>query len=194
MITHTGELPTFAAPAAADGRFVRPRLALIGAVALTATLATTRWARPLETTSERTDDTGIFASLGRRASHNHRFNAEVVASTPLGAGVHQSWTVQLTRRGHRRVSGARLTVRTWSPETGEVSTVTPRVRYVGGGRYRVDDVYFPRPGWWNVALVVTAATGTDSVAFNVVLPAHAPRLGPSDSASLDAERRAVTTR
>jgi len=142
----------------------------------------------------RTDETGIIASLGRRASHAHRFNAEVVAATPLGTGMHQSWTVQLTRRGHGRVSGARLTVRTWSPETGEVSALTPRVQYVGGGRYRVDDVYFPRAGWWNVALVVTAATGTDSVAFNVVLPPNAPRRETSDSASLHAERPAATTR
>ena len=36
----------------------------------------------------------------------------------------QSWTLQLTRRGHRRVSGARLAVRTWSPETGEVSAIS----------------------------------------------------------------------
>jgi hypothetical protein len=194
MITHTGELPAFAAPAAEDGRFVRPRLALIGAVALIATLAATRWTQPRETTPVRADDAGIVASLGRRASHGHRFNAEVVATTPLGAGVHQSWTVQLTRRGHRRVSGAHLTVRTWSPETGELSAVTPRVRYVGGGRYRVDDVYFPRPGWWNVALVIRAAAGTDSVAFNVVLPANTPRPGTIDSASRDAPRSAVTAR
>jgi hypothetical protein len=194
MITHTGELPTFAAPAAADGRLARPRLLLIGVAALTATLATMRWTHSLETTPVRNEDTGIVASLGRRASHGHRYHAEVVATTPLSSGVRQSWTVLLTRRGHRRVSGARLAIRTWSPETGEVSAIAPRVRYAGGGRYRVDDVYFPHPGWWNVALVVQAATGTDSVAFNVVLPASTPRLDASDSASRDAARSAVTTR
>lgn len=194
MITHTAELPTFAAPAAGNSRFTRPRLFLIGAVVLIATLVTIRRTHPLETTPARADATGVIASLGRRASHNQRYHAEVVATTPLGTGVRQRWTVQLTRRGHRRVSGARLAARVWSPETGEVSAVAPRAEYVGGGRYRVDDVYFPHPGWWNIALVVQAATGTDSVAFNVVLPTSTSRPGTSDTASLDARRSAVKTR
>ena len=136
-------------------------------------------------------DAGIVLSLGRRASHGRRYQAEVVDRTPLGTGVRQRWTVRLTRREHRRVSGARLAVRAWSPETGEVSSVAPRARYVGGGRYRIDDVYFPHRGWWNVALVVDAAGGTDSVAFNVVMPTERGTPPPASSDSSGSGRRVV---
>src|SRR5215207_5771721 len=174
MLTHTGELPTFATPAGTARYAVRSRHLLIGTVALVGTVATMLGTRLREADPSRApaqpDATEIIASLGRRASHGHHYQAEVVGRTPLATGVRQSWTVRLTRRGHRRVSGARLTVRSWSPETGEISTTAPQARYVGGGRYRIDDIVFPHPGWWNVALVVDAASGTDSVAFNVVMP------------------------
>ena len=48
--------------------------------------------------------------------------------------------------------------------------VAPSVRYVGGGDYRIDNLIFPKAGWWNVALVIDGKRGTDSLAFNVVVP------------------------
>ena len=145
-------------------------LASTGGTTLACDAARSQRSAPATAAASLRTSSAVVASVGRRASHNHRYHAEVVATTPIAAGVRQSWTVLLTRRGHRRVSDARLTVRSWSPETGEVSEVTPRARYVGGSRYRIDDIYFARTGWWNVALVIDAANGSDSVAFNVVLP------------------------
>lgn len=148
----------------------------LAATVVVAVLAWTAWpwhreAGARAAASPAPDAAAIVASVGRRASHGGRYHAEVVSATPFAVGVRQSWTMRLTRRGQRRVSGARLTVRPWAPESGEISPISPSVRYVGGGRYRVDDIYFPRPGWWNVALVIDGAAGTDSVAFNVVMPA-----------------------
>ena len=185
MLTHTRELPTFATRAGTARCAVSSRHLLVGAIVLIVTVATMLGIRLREADPSRapaqSDATEIVASLGRRASHGHHYQAEVVGITPLATGVRQSWTVRLTRRGHRRVSGARLTVRSWSPETGEISATAPQARYVGGGRYRIDDIVFPHPGWWNVALVVDAASGTDSVAFNVVMPGAAS-MEPKDTA------------
>jgi hypothetical protein len=176
VIAHADERPTCTAPGADGRRVVAMRPVLVGAVALLATLAPMRWAHSRAARPTTADAAEMVVSLGRRASHGHRYHAAVVATTPLAIGVRQRWTVQLTRRGHRRVVGARLTARSWSPATGEIAPIAPRVRYVGRGRYLLDDVYFPRPGWWNVALVIDAAgggaAGTDSVAFNVILPAR----------------------
>jgi hypothetical protein len=196
-LTHTAELPTFAAPAGRARFAIRSRHLLIGAGALIVTVSTMLGTHlreaNLSLAPAQADATGIIASLGRRASHGHRFHAEVVATSPLATGVRQSWTVRLTRRGHRRVSGARLTVTSWSPETGEISPAAPRARYVGGGRYRIDDIVFPHPGWWNVAFVIDAATGTDSVAFNVVMPSITRDSSTSAASSPGTARSAATS-
>ena len=52
----------------------------------------------------------------------------------------------------------------------ESSPTHPSVHHVGGGNYRIDNLLFPRPGWWNVGLVIGGRHGTASVAFNLILP------------------------
>jgi cytochrome c peroxidase len=115
------------------------------------------------------DTTEVVVSIGLSPSHNGRYSAEVVAAPPPAVGVGPSWTVRLTRRG-QGLSGARLSVRPWAPDTGDASTMSTSVRYVGDGQYRVDGIFFPTPGWWNVPLVIDGAAGVDSLAFNVVMP------------------------
>jgi hypothetical protein len=120
---------------------------------------------------------GLVASLDRRPSHNARYSAELVAADPITAGAMQSWTIHLTGRTVRRVAHATVNLEAWMPETGERSPLHPVAQYVGSGNYRVDGLCFPRVGWWNVALVIDGRAGTDSVAFNVVLPASAQVAG-----------------
>ena len=186
MISHTGELPAFSRPAREARRSAGLIAALVAAFLVVAATAST-WHRehgaiarvgPAPTTA------AVVASVGRRPSHGGRYHAEVVSATPFAVGVRQTWTVGLMRPGRQRVARARLTVRSWSPETGEVSPISASVRYVGSGRYRVDGIYFSHAGWWNVALVIEASAGIDSLAFNVVMPpgsvtASAPLLGVS---------------
>ena len=111
-----------------------------------------------------------YADFAARASHNGRYRAAVV-DTRAAPGVSdaQLWTVSISRQDNQRVEHARVAARAWMPETGELSPVQPAVRNIGGGRYVIGDVTFSRAGWWNVALVIDGAAGTDSLAFNVRL-------------------------
>jgi YtkA-like len=143
-------------------------LALGGLQSITTEKIDARAATAITPPSMAVDASVDFVDFGRRASHNGRYNAEVVStrSTPA-VGMPQSWTVSISRRNHRPVAHARLGVRTWMPETGERSAALATAHYVGGGRYVINDVSFSRPGWWNVALVIDGVAGTDSLAFNV---------------------------
>ena len=113
---------------------------------------------------------GLVTSFGNRASHNRRYHAEVVSTSKPVVGTQQRWTVRLARHDHRRLAGARVSAELWMPESGERSPVRPTVSSLGGGRYAVDGVYLSRAGWWNLALVIDGSAGTDSVAFNTVVP------------------------
>jgi hypothetical protein len=178
MSSHTGELPLFDLPGRGARRRSISNAHRAGHVALTVALvaAGIRAADPDATTlpatatEPRSMSAGLVASLQRRNSHNGLYSAEVVATTPLVAGTAQSWTLRVTPRDLRADAPARLEVDVWMPETGERSAVRPTVNYLGAGNYRLDGITLSRPGWWNVALVVSGAAGTDSVAFNVVLP------------------------
>ena len=118
--------------------------------------------------------TGLVTSFGRRTSHNGRYAAEVIAHSPVAIGAPQSWTVHVDARSHR-VAHASVSARAWMPDVAQASTGAPaHVRYEGHGNYRIDSLTFSRPGWWNVALVIEAGRGTDSLAFNLVMPPPHP--------------------
>jgi len=172
MYAHTAELPTVSAPTTGRRNDTRSTSLVVVALSLVSLLcATTAWRVSEAKRVPRVEPSrpGVVASLDRRRSHNGRYHAEVVAATSLSTGEPQRWIVRLTRRDHRRLAGAKVTARAWMPESGERSPVSATTSYLGGGRYLVDGVYFSRPGWWNVALVVNGRAWMDSVAFNVVV-------------------------
>lgn len=176
MYTQTGELPIFGAPADAEAQGTRLTVTFAGVFLLIGALSWATWGRPAERTSLPAtvavrSAAGIVASLDRRPSHNARYQAEVTAVTPFVLGEPQRWAIRLTGRGERQIANARITVKSWAPETGEVSRIAPTTRSVGRGRYVIDDIYFNRPGLWNVALIVDGTAGVDSLAFNVIMPA-----------------------
>jgi len=110
-----------------------------------------------------------ITDFGRRTSHGGLYRGDVVDAA-LRVGESQQWIIHLEQRNHRRVAHAAVQARVWMPETGVESTVNSAATYVGGGNYRLNDVRFTRSGWWNIALVVDAGAGVDSLAFNVRLP------------------------
>ena len=174
MLTHTGELPIFSAPTRA-ARHVGYGSGRIVGFSLLAAIPLAVWSLSAAVRADADSRTlngapTVVASLDRRASHNGRYQAEIVANDPLEVGRPERWTLHLTQRNHRRLARADVSVNAWAPETGERSPRAATSRYVGGGNYRLDGIYFPHAGWWNVALVVGGADGVDSVAFNVILP------------------------
>jgi hypothetical protein len=143
-------------------------LVLVLALAMTAYRATVN-APPRVSAINEALPAGLVTSFGARHSHNRRYTAEIGDASPVAIDTAQSWTLHLSRRG-RRVSHATVAATAWMPDDTVRSPVTPSVRYVGGGDYRIDGLSFTKAGWWNVALVIDGKQGRDSVAFNVVIP------------------------
>jgi hypothetical protein len=175
MFAHTQELPIGGWHKRPSWRAPSLSTSLFAVVLTASTLSAGRaWRVATSAGAERAAaapaHAGVVTSFGYRASHNGRYHAEVVSASSLTVGESQRWTVRLTRHDHRRLAGARIAANVSMPETGVQSPVRPAVTYVGGGRYAIDGVNFSRPGWWNVALVIEGRAGTDSVAFNTVLP------------------------
>jgi hypothetical protein len=175
MFAHTGELPisgwhkrpTWRAPSLSTSLLAIALTASAVSAARAWRIATDARAESPASASARP---GVVTSFGYRHSHNGRYHAEVVTAPPMTVGENQRWIVRLTLHDHHRLAAAHITTAVWMPETGARSPVRPSVSYVGGGRYAIDGVNFSQPGWWNVALVIQGRAGTDSLAFNAVLP------------------------
>jgi hypothetical protein len=138
--------------------------------------------RPTSRSAARTEGQpaalGTYRSLSLRPSHDGLFQAavvDVVGDSHGGAG--SAWTVSVTDSRGAPVGDARIDVILWMPEGGDRDGIVLRGgSHRGDGEYVVGGMAFPRGGWWNVALRISAGIGTDSLAFNLVLPA-APDLG-----------------
>ncbi len=110
----------------------------------------------------------IFSPL---ESHFRRIRGELVAYSPtLTVGVTQRWTVRLETLAGESVSAARVEVDAYMPESAERLQPSPVARYLGAGQYKIEGLRFSKRGWWNVGLAVHYSGGTDSLAFNLIIP------------------------
>lgn len=90
------------------------------------------------------------------------------ASIPIGRM--QVWTVALQTAGGASLTKAAITVDGGMPQHGHGLPTAPQVtRYLGDGRYQIEGVKFNMHGWWTFVLAITASSGRDVVAFNLVL-------------------------
>jgi hypothetical protein len=118
-------------------------------------------------------DSGAAATFSRLSdipSHNGAYRASMILARD-SASRHRaaSWTVEVRTATGAPVGNAALSLESWMPDDDRVSTVRPRVTsYAGDGRYRIEGLRFDRHGWWNVRLQISAAGGTDSLAFNLI--------------------------
>jgi len=103
-----------------------------------------------------------FSRLTNIPSHNGVYRASMVA-----AGSNR-WTIDIRSASGTRTSNASLALESWMPDDEGVATMRPAVTELADGRYLVDGLRLDRPGWWNVKLAISAAAGTDSLAFNLV--------------------------
>ena len=103
-----------------------------------------------------------FSKLSNVPSHNGAYRASMTASAD------SQWTIEVETASGTRVPNASLALKSWMPDDERFVAVHPRVSKLGEGRYRVDGLRLDRPGWWNVKLAISATSGTDSLAFNLV--------------------------
>ncbi|RRH98124.1 auxin-binding protein [Mesorhizobium tamadayense] len=82
----------------------------------------------------------------------------------------QSWLLTLKTAAGAPVEGAAITVSGGMPQHNHGLPTSPQATdYLGGGRYRIDGVKFTMSGWWQLRFAISAAAGSDSVVFNIVL-------------------------
>lgn len=89
---------------------------------------------------------------------------------PVRMGETQVWLVTVKSKEGQPVENAALHVSGGMPEQNEGLPTSPQATgYLGNGRYRIEGVKFPVPGWWQLRLWIFAAAGTDTVVFNITL-------------------------
>ncbi|WFP60385.1 FixH family protein [Mesorhizobium sp. WSM4904] len=82
----------------------------------------------------------------------------------------QSWLLTLKTAAGAPVEGAAITISGGMPQHNHGLPTSPQATdYLGEGRYRIDGVKFTMSGWWQLRFAISAAAGSDSVVFNIVL-------------------------
>ena len=91
-------------------------------------------------------------------------------SGAVRVGELQSWQLTLSTKDGAPVEYAAVDISGGMPRNGTLLPTSPQVAdYLGQGRYRIDGMKFSMRGWWQLRLTVSAAQGSDSVVFNIVL-------------------------
>jgi hypothetical protein len=81
-----------------------------------------------------------------------------------------SWTLHLETAGGAPLDSVQVAVDGGMPQHGHGLPTKPRVtRRLGNGDHLVEGMKFNMGGWWVVKFRVSAATGSDSLAFNLKL-------------------------
>jgi hypothetical protein len=96
-------------------------------------------------------------------SHNGLYRASMMARS------RHDWAVQVRTAAGVPVDGAVLSLEASMPGDATVSPVFPTtVEERDSGEYTVDGMQLERQGWWNIRVTVSSASGTDSLAFNLI--------------------------
>lgn len=108
--------------------------------------------------------------LGPRASTAGLYRVTLEPVEPLATRKLQKVNVRIIDASGQPVDSAEMTVDGGMPQHGHGLPTRPRVsRALGDGRYEIDGVRFNMGGWWEFKLGIRAATGADSVTFNLQL-------------------------
>lgn len=133
---------------------------------LTLTLTATTWPRSRASNIARSGiaERIVAERLTDVPSHNRLYRASLAMTND------SVWVLRLRSGSGAPVRNARIAIDSWMPEQERAAhAMSTTADYVGGGVYRVRSVALDRAGWWNISVHVSAASRTDSLAFNVVL-------------------------
>ncbi|TIS99738.1 FixH family protein [Mesorhizobium sp.] len=82
----------------------------------------------------------------------------------------QSWLLILKTGAGTPVEGAAITISGGMPQHRHGLPTSPQATdYLGDGCYRIDGVKFTMSGLWQLHFAISAAAGSDTVVFNVLL-------------------------
>ncbi|SJM33904.1 FixH family protein [Mesorhizobium delmotii] len=82
----------------------------------------------------------------------------------------QSWLLTLKTGAGTPVEGAAITISGGMPQHRHGLPTSPHATdYLGDGRYRIGGVKFTMSGLWQLHFAISAAAGSDTVVFNVLL-------------------------
>jgi hypothetical protein len=82
----------------------------------------------------------------------------------------QKWTLHLETVAGAPIDAAKITIDGGMPQHGHGLPTKPLVtRQLGNGKHLVEGMKFNMGGWWVVKFRVSAATGADSLVFNLKL-------------------------
>lgn len=98
------------------------------------------------------------------ASFVVRYAAEAPGGEVPVAELH-AWTVAVETKDGRPVPAGGLELSADMPQHRHGLGSVPRVTPLGSGRFRIDGLNFPMPGWWQVKLTV----GGETYNFDLVL-------------------------
>lgn len=80
------------------------------------------------------------------------------------------WLLTVRTAGGKPVEYAAIDISGGMPQHRHGLPSSPQATdYLGKGRYRIDGLQFTMDGWWQLHIGISAAPGTDSVVFNLVL-------------------------
>jgi hypothetical protein len=89
---------------------------------------------------------------------------------PIRQGELHSWVLTLHTKAGAPVENAAIDISGGMPQHNHGLPTSPQATdYLGEGRYRIGGVKFTMSGWWQLRLAISAAAGSDTVVFNVVL-------------------------
>jgi len=111
----------------------------------------------------------LVAQVNNVPSHNRHYRASLRPEL-TAAGHLAAWRVLVETPDGNAPARPTLVMHSWMPEAPSVVGDQPKLLYLGGGTFRVDELRFSRPGWWNVSVTISDAGVTDSLAFNLIVP------------------------
>lgn len=80
------------------------------------------------------------------------------------------WLLTLKTAAGKPVEYAAIDISGGMPQHRHGLPSSPQASdYLGQGRYRIEGLKFTMDGWWQLRVAVSAAAGTDTAIFNVVL-------------------------
>lgn len=137
---------------------VRAGAAVAVATALGGCMLFARPPKTLDYSRTRSSETGIYRGAIQPAGDS------------IPQGKLHSWTLHLEDASGAPVDGARIVVDGGMPQHGHGLPTKPQVKWLAeSGDYLVEGMKFNMGGWWVVKFRVDAASGNDSLVFNLKL-------------------------